>query len=176
MMKYTYLILLLCVVALKSGAQPLGSIDDYLKSERIHEGAKAYYNKEVKAATDDSTMRIADSMLTQNDTVRPFYILQVSDMFVNAERELAMKLFPYCWKLLEEHPGDLTAFLYCDSKYVYDDFKKYWATAIAFQFRKERSGDVKEQLSMLREELAGKCPKKQHEQLSAFLDMVGKRL
>ncbi len=176
-MKRIFFITVLIAVSLSHAtAQSLGSIDNYLEDPKVHQGAKDYYNETVKATADDSTARIADSMLTKNDTVRPFYMLLVSKMFIYADADLAMMLFPRCYTLLDQRPDDIMEFLYCDDKFVQSEFKNYWATAIAFQFRKERPGDVKENLDNMKAELTEKCKKKQREHLNDFLGLVAKRL
>ncbi len=171
-MKAVVLLISFLFLLLHAGAQPLGDIDRYLQSPKVHEGAKQYYNEEKKAAADSFTTRIADSLATKNDFVRPFYMLLVSRMFMYADAQLATMLFDDCYNMLEKRPNELVEFLYCNSRYVNSDFKTYWASGISSYLAKKYPGEAKAFLDKLRPTLDKTCKKKNKKDLAAFLAIV----
>jgi hypothetical protein len=155
-----------------ASAQPLGDLNGYLQSDKVHEGAKQYFNEERKAAADSFTSRIADSMRTKNDFVRPFYMLLVSRMFMYADAELATMLFDDCYDVLEKRPNELVEFLYGNSRFVNSDFKVYWASAISSYLARQHPGEGKRYLHELNSRQTKECKKKNKKDYTAFMDII----
>jgi len=171
-MRYLVLIITGLFLSALVNAQPLGDINKYLQNPKIHEGAKQYYNDERKAGVDSFTERIADSLKTKNNGTRPFYLLLVSKMFLYADAGLANMLFDDSYDMLEKRPNELIEFLYCNSKFVQSDFKKYWANVITNYIGKQHPGEGKEYLEKLRPKLMKVCKKNNKANLKAFLDSI----
>lgn len=158
-------------------AQAFGDLDKYLQSDSVSAVAKEYYYERVKTTLNDSTIMIADSMMSKNTFARPFYMMLVSRMYMTAEAELATRLFGYCYRALDSRPGEVADFLYSKSNYVNSDFKEYWATALAFYLRKEQPDDTRAFVEKQQEAWLKHCKKKDSkEHLNAFLDLLYARL
>lgn len=174
-----YLFTLLCTIVLLQSAiaQTFGNLDMYLESDSVSAVAKEYYYERVKTTLNDSTMMVADSMMTKSDLTRPFYLMLVSRMYMTAEAELAYKLFGKCYNALDARPGAVADFLYSDSKYVHDAFKEYWATSLAFYLRQEHGGDARDFLEQQQEKWLKACKTKSSKShLQSLMELVSTRL
>lgn len=112
-------------------AQSLQEVSFYLGSQLVPGVAKDYYEKKFEAGDDHKTFALADSMWTKNCKTRPFYLLLVSNMLVNADGALSDTLGVYCKKFVEERPDDLIDFLYCNNPAINRDFIQHWAYQVA---------------------------------------------
>lgn len=163
----------LCLWAGSLSAQPLlPSLDKYLSYDTIHPFAKIYYNGQISNKATDTTRLIADSCTTKNNFARPFYLLQVSRMFMYAEADLAYMLTPACYKTFTTYPDYLVEFLYGKNKYVYADFRKYWAQALAIEHRNSYKDDAADEMKKLKTKLLAKAKKNNKANMVAFFKLI----
>ncbi|XZF12622.1 hypothetical protein ACTHGU_12605 [Chitinophagaceae bacterium MMS25-I14] len=112
-------------------AQGLKDVSFYLGSKCVPAIAKDYYANKFEAGDNHRSFAIADSMWTNDCSLRPFYLLLVSNMLVNADGQLSDTLGIYCKKFIETHPDELLEFLNCGNRAVNPDFIQHWSYQIA---------------------------------------------
>lgn len=83
----------------------------------------------------EKALETADSMFTQNDETRPFYILLTTRMLKTAKGDLSKQLTIICRHFAEQRPSDLAAFLYQKNSLVDKHFSDYWAHRISVDIR-----------------------------------------
>jgi len=72
--------------------QAPGEIKGYLKNKDVSIAAKDFYSGKFKASDDERTLSILDSLKTQNNATRPFYIYLVSIMMDKSDGALSEAL------------------------------------------------------------------------------------
>lgn len=155
-------------------AQRLQEVSLYLGSQCISSCAKDYYNNLFVAGDDHKSISIADSMWTGNCNTRPFYLLLVSDMLVNADGELGDTLGVYCKRFAETHPDDIIDFLYCGNPAVNRDFIQHWAYQIAGEIMADRSGNPEAAKKKSLEAALKNCKPENRSKVEFFYSRIAK--
>ncbi len=104
----------------------------YMNMHDVSQIAKDVHSGRIVPSDNTLIYTIADSMSTDNDNTRAFYIFLVSKMLLNSTDEtLKNALAAYCLRIIQNKPDPVMALLY--SKGVKPDYKYEWAKAIAKQ-------------------------------------------
>lgn len=111
-------------------AQDLKQTTYYMGLPNVSKAAKDIHSGVVRP-TDDAVMAsIADSMFTENEDTRPFYIFLVSKTLYNTQnKSLKLMLGAACRRCLQNYPNGALELLF--SKSVKPVYKEAWAAAIA---------------------------------------------
>jgi hypothetical protein len=92
--------------------------------------AKDIHSGRITPSDNAPIYTIADSMSTDNNKTRPFYIFLVSKMLLNSQDEkLKDNLGAYCRRIMQNKPDPVVTLLF--SKSVKPEYKDEWAKAIA---------------------------------------------
>jgi hypothetical protein len=106
----------------------------YLNNKQVSKTAKDFYHGKFKASDDAKTLSILDSVNTNNNLTRPFYIYLVSKMLDKSDGALAEALSNSCKEFVELNPDQAIEFLYSHNKIVDKKFIDAWASQIASEF------------------------------------------
>ncbi|OSZ82033.1 hypothetical protein CAP35_01820 [Chitinophagaceae bacterium IBVUCB1] len=122
--------IIVCLMAFAAHAQELKPTVYYMGLPNVSKAAKDIHVGTVKPADDDIMSSIMDSMSTENDDTRPFYIFLVSKtLFLTKDKELKQSLGNACRRYIQNRPDDVVLLLF--SKTVKPVYKEAWAKAIA---------------------------------------------
>lgn len=155
-------------------AQRLQEASVYLGSQCVSAIAKDYYNNLFVAGDDHKSISIADSMWTNNCNTRPFYLLLISNMLVNADGVLGDTLGVYCKRFIETRPDDIIDFLYCGNPAVNRDFIQHWAYQIAGEIMADRSTDPVACRQKLLDAALDKCKPENRSKVEFFFSRIAK--
>lgn len=130
MIRTLLMIWLSVFVCCLSQAQELKQTTYYMALPSVSQAAKSIHSGAVKPVDDDVMNSIADSMFTENDDTRPFYIFLVSKVLYNTkDQQLKMSLGAACRRYIQNNPDAAIQLLF--SKTVKPVYKEAWAIAIA---------------------------------------------
>lgn len=119
-----------CLLAFASHAQELKPTVYYMGLPHVSKAAKDIHAGVVKPADDDLMASIMDSMNTENNDTRPFYIFLVSKtLYLTKDKGLKQSLGNACRRYIQNRPDDVVLLLF--SKTVKPVYKDAWAKAIA---------------------------------------------
>ncbi|PZF73288.1 hypothetical protein [Taibaiella soli] len=155
-------------------AQRLQEVSFYLGSQGVSTIAKDYYHNLFVAGDDHKSISIVDSMWTSNCNTRPFYLLLISNMLVNADGALGDTLGVYCKRFIETRPDDIIDFLYCGNPAVNRDFIQHWAYQIAGEIMADRGENPVASREKLLSVALEKCKPENRSKLEFFFSRVAK--
>lgn len=138
-----YLFIFLLLTLKVFGQAPL-SINFYLDNKYVSKTAKDFYNGNFRATDGSKTFSIIDSLKTENDLTRPFYIFLVSKIMNKADGALSESIGASCKKFIESNPDFLIDFLNSKSKLIENDFLDNWTKHVAGEFIITCEGKEKE--------------------------------
>ena len=160
-----------------SEGQPLRDINTYLKNPAIPKVAKLYYAGKFRASDDDSTFRIIDSLKTNNDRTRPFYILLTTKMRIHLNDEALSEVLSLASEeLFEENPNALIEFLYCKNPLVKKEFKESWVSGILGEIYMSHEKEEQKYLGTLKIKTFKKCKPENKKSLESFYTMLNKEM
>ncbi len=125
--------LVLTILLFKGYGQKSIDLSYYLKNKAISQPAKDFYYHKFPASDDEKTFSIIDSLTTDNNSTRPFYLYLVSNMLKKSDGALAESLGNSCNTFLQSHPNQILEFLYTN-RISSPEFIDLWAYAIAGEF------------------------------------------
>lgn len=153
-------------------AQPPRDSVYYLNSRKISKAAKDYYNGKFKASDDARTFSILDSLKTNDDSTRPFYIYLASKMMKKSDGALSEELGVVCKDFIEWHPNEAIAFLYSNKTMASREFIDNWAKTIAGEFRIDCEGKEKPCVKASLNKATVKCSEKNKKYLQDLFDRI----
>ena len=168
--------IILCFCFIHPFAQAPGDINMYLKSAAIPQSVKGIYSGNLKATDNTVTLRILDSLQTNNNFTRPFYLLVVSKLLLHADGALSEATGLACKKFLETKPQLLIAFLYVNDTIVDKNFKLLWANAIRDEFKIDCEHKVKECIMSSKKIAQPKCNETYKPKIDNFYSLILKGL
>jgi len=102
----------------------------YMNLPEVSQIAKDIHSGRIQASDNAPIYTIADSMSTENNKTRPFYIFLVSKMLLNSQDEkLKDNLGGYCRRIMQNKPDPVVTLLF--SKSVKPEYKDEWEKAIS---------------------------------------------
>lgn len=112
-------------------AQELKPTVLYMSMPEVSQIAKDVHSGKVKPGSDNELVyTIADSMSTDNNVSRPFYIFLVSKMLqYSTDEKLKHRLGEYCRHIMQNKPDPVVELLF--SRSVKPEYKTAWAKMIA---------------------------------------------
>ena len=123
------------MASLLAQGQALKPVNFYLQHSGVSENAIDFYTGRLSVMDADKAMEIADSMFTENDETRPFYILLTTRMLKVSRGKLSKQLTIISRHFAEQHPSELSAFLYQKNSLISRDFPDYWAYRLSVDIR-----------------------------------------
>jgi hypothetical protein len=124
--------------------QAPGEIKGYLKNKDVSIAAKDFYSGKFKASDDERTLSILDSLKTQNNATKPFYIYLVSIMMDKSDGALSEALGNAAKEFIEHNPNQAIDFLYSNNTVLIKKFRCNWAFRIGGEFIITCEGKEKE--------------------------------
>jgi hypothetical protein len=104
-------------------------IDFYLNHKDIDDPAKLFYKGQYALYDDDETFRFLDSILTENDETRPFYLFIYHQAMEVTDGALAEYMAGVCRRYVEKYPCEFL--LHLNDKAPKIDVEK-WTGFIGF--------------------------------------------
>ncbi len=154
-------------------AQQGRGVDYYLKNKDVSKAAKDYYLGNAEPGDDDTTYSIADSMNTQNDDTRPFYIFLVSRMLHYKEnRAVTEGLGIICKHYIQNDPNHLVQFLFGEDPLARPEYKDVWVKAIAREIRLSCEGDLVQCMRKSRVITLDRCDEDNKPQVEVLFNMI----
>lgn len=135
-MKWRFLhIIFLVTTCFTASSQQLNTVRFYLQHTEISEDAIEFYTGRSTVKNQEKALAVVDSMFTENNETRPFYLLLVSRMSLVAKGALNKQITMSCRHFAEQHPSDLAAFLYQKHLLMDSRFVDEWAHKISVDIR-----------------------------------------
>ncbi|MEZ5017208.1 MAG: hypothetical protein R2800_09160 [Flavipsychrobacter sp.] len=169
-------IFVLLMFSIASQAQELKPISFYLQHSGVSEDAIEFYTGRLTTKNIDKALETADSMFTDNNETRPFYILLTTRMLKTARGDLSKQLTVVCRHFAEQHPSDLAAFLYQKNHLVSSRFSDYWAYRIAVDIRVICDGDLMTCFKQSRNIALSNCVDKYKPKMEVLYNLVRRNL
>ena len=119
-------------ISVQSQTPDIKDIQFYLSHPKVSKTAKDFYNKKFKAADNDRTFSIFDSLNTKNSATRPFYIFLCSKIMEKSDGALSEFAGLAAKSFVEEHPRTFMEFFKRPNNLL--DTEKYfkiWAEQVA---------------------------------------------
>jgi hypothetical protein len=128
---YYVVLIVLCACSSNAVAQELRPTVYYMKSQQVSQIAKDIHSGKVIASADNPLVfTVADSMASENNNTRAFYIFLVSKMLQYSEDEkLKVLLGNHCKQIMQNKPDPVVGLLF--STTVKPEYRTAWAEAIA---------------------------------------------
>lgn len=142
MAQKTFLVLLLSFCSISGFSQGLQNFDYYYAHPAVSQDAKEYYARLFNINSSNKTYSIMDSVYTNNDDTRPFYVYLVCRMLKEAEGGLLTELNIVCRQIAELYPSTLIPVLYAGKNYVDEDIKDLWASRMSVEVRITCNNDL----------------------------------
>lgn len=136
--KLLHLIVFL-IMCTASAAQELKQTAYYMQLPNVSQTAKDFHGGKVQL-NDSIAYAIFDSMYTENDDTRPFYMYLVSKMLLNHSSRLPSNMSFICTHYIQNNSDALMSLLFC--KGVKPDYRYAWAGIVAKDIRKGCDGDL----------------------------------
>lgn len=168
-------VLIFCVCGFCGYAQGLQPPQFYLSRADVSRDAKDYYTEGLSKANIHKAYSILDSIFTDNDITRPFYILMACHMLSQAEGELLEELKIISRFTAELQPGTLGDVLFSGEK-AYGGYKFQWAKAMASEIRTSCASDLMACFRKSRSEALQHCDEADKMNLETLYNMVRKNL
>ena len=102
----------------------------YLNRRDISNTARAFYLMKFVPSDDDATFALCDSILTKNDTTRPFYFFLFQRIMRLADGALSEGITEYAQRYVLQYPED---FFKRIGSPVYKQFYNDWVSVVAFE-------------------------------------------
>ncbi|MCB0696217.1 MAG: hypothetical protein KDC07_02565 [Chitinophagaceae bacterium] len=142
MIHKVFLVLCFTFMAYCGSAQGLQNFDFYYGHSQVSQEAKEYYAHLFDVNSSNKAYSILDSVFTQNDETRPFYIFLICRMLKEARGEMLIELNIICRHAAEMYPNSLIPVLYAGKNYVDEDVKDLWASRMATEIRVTCNGEL----------------------------------
>lgn len=156
-------------------AQELQPPQFYLSRADVSRDAKDYYIEGLNKTNLHKAYSVLDSVFTDNDVTRPFYILMACHMLSQAEGELLEELKIISRFTAELQPGSLGQVLFSREK-AYSGYKFQWAKAMASEIRTSCTSDLMACFRKSRSEALQHCNAGDKMHLETLYNMVRKDL
>ncbi len=168
-------VLIFCVCGFCGYAQELQPPQFYLSRADVSRDAKDYYTEGLNKTNLHKAYSVLDSVFTDNDVTRPFYILMACHMLSQAEGELLEELKIISRFTAELQPGSLGQVLFSREK-AYSGYKFQWAKAMASEIRTSCTSDLMACFRKSRSEALQHCNAGDKMHLETLYNMVRKDL
>ncbi len=170
-MKYIFpLIIAGCLVTNTTGAQHMGTIDNYLNDARISENAKNFYNEGLTLADKAQATDILDSLYTTNPATRPFYLYLACRMTENTDRKTAKYIGRRVVGYTKCYPDNVMAFLATGTKEVPASYTDRWAGIIAESLpENEACGTADKRISAMKRDARLHCKSFYRDEVDALI-------
>ncbi len=172
----TLLLLMACISSPCLYAQELKSFDYYYAHPQVSQEAKEYYAGMFSVNNSDKAYSVMDSVFTENDETRPFYIYLVCRMLKEANENMMSELSIICRYLVELHPSSLAAVLFAGENYVDEKCREGWAGRISVELRVTCEKELMECFKQSRTTALQNCDSRQKPNLEVLYNMVRKDL
>lgn len=157
-------------------AQQLQDAQYYLSHADVSQDAKDYYRQGFVAADAQKAYSVLDSIFTENDSTRPFYVLLAGRMLTEANGELLAELNIVCRYVAELHPGTLVAVLFADAGKVPANYRQLWAQRMAVEIRISCTGDLVKCFKQSRSAALQHCTEDSKGRLEVLYNLIRKDL
>lgn len=174
MLKYLLFLLALVASSQNLNAQEFQPIGDYLNSTDISQEAKDFYTHDLDVNTSDEVYSIIDSLFTENEDARTFYVFLACQMLADANPDLQKKIGIVCGYLLEQHPMNVTAALFTDRQD--DDCKMIWVQIAAGEIKKNCKEGLMDCFKYSRTTALQNCNANHKERLETMYNLIRREL
>jgi len=150
-------------------------ISYYLNHKDIDVYAKLYYQGKFAASDDTLTFAFLDSVLTNNEETKPFYLFVANSVVSIADGALAEVVAEYCWAYFEKYPCDFFA-LSGDKLYSEIYFKWFNLASSGYYYEEESKETACARLDKYEEIITTHCPdyKKEFQRMRVRVDHLWK--
>lgn len=170
------LVILCCASSPFLFAQELKNFDFYYSHPQVSQEAKEYYAGLFSVNNNEKAYSVMDSVFTQNDATRPFYIYLVCKMLDEADENMMADLSIICRYVVEIHPTALMAVLHAGRNYVDDKYRAIWAKRISTELRVTCDQELMDCFKISRNAAIQACAENQKQRLETLYNMVRKDL
>lgn len=170
------LVILCCTCSSFLFAQELKNFDFYYSHPQVSQEAKEYYAGLFSVNNSEKAYSVMDSVFTQNDETRPFYIYLVCKMLGEADENMLAELSIICRYVVELQPSALVTVLYAGRNFVEDKYKDIWAKRISTELRVTCDKELMDCFKQSRTIAIQACAEEHKPRLEVLYNMVRKDL
>lgn len=132
-------------------------LDFYLNHPKIDKYSKLYYQGKFAASDDDFTFAFLDSVLTNNQETKDFYLFVFNSVLSISDGALAEYISHDCRLYFEKSPCEFLGF---KNDKLYSANYEEWINQVAFDYYGEDSMiNINKQFATLKTKVQHKCPK-----------------
>lgn len=146
--------------------------DFFLQHTDVSQAAKDIYIEGLNSTNADKAYSVMDSVFTDNEATRPFYILVVSRMLSEADIAMKSELNIVCRYVTEYYPSALVSVLFGAKNQTNDELQEQWANSVAVEIRVNCHGDLLGCFKQSRNAALEHCPDVDKQRLELLYNMV----
>lgn len=146
--------------------------DFFLQRPDVSQAAKDLYTEGLNSGNTDKAYSVMDSVFTDNEATRPFYILLVSRMLPKADGDMMLELNIICRYLAEIYPSSVVSVLFGIEYQTGDAEQEQWAHRMAVEIRITCGGDLMDCFKQSRYTALEHCAAEDKQRLEVLYNMV----